>query len=319
MRVKRPLYEILESRFTNKFCHVEGDGDDGAGGGDDGGGGGDNDSGGGRGGSLLNNGGGNDGDAGGDGDKGGQQGDAKWYWSEGVAGEGEVPEWFKADKYKYADDQAKAYNEVSQKLMQRDELRGAPENYELTISDEVKALIPEGEQEEWGTAPDWFLETAKEFDMTNDQVNTLINKFNLNELNSLPDPKEEAAKLGSTATERINRVANFISQATKGDDALGNLALKFTTTADGIRLFEQMMKTNGGGMMNINDGGDDNSEGVLTKAELKELMFAEDDKGRRKMHVDPDYARMVNAKYKQFYNGTNNGRRKVVDIVAPGG
>ena len=32
MLLKRRLYEILEDRITNKFCHVEGDGDDGAGG-----------------------------------------------------------------------------------------------------------------------------------------------------------------------------------------------------------------------------------------------------------------------------------------------
>ena len=288
------------------------------GGGDGGGGDGGGSDGGNRGGSLLDANGGDGGDDGGDGGKG-DEGGAKWYWSEGVPGEGEVPEWLQADKYKTADAQAKAYNDANKRLAQRDELRGAPEKYELSVSDDVKALIPEGELDEWGSAPDWFLDYAKENDFTNKQVNDLVNKFNLNELGAMPDPKEEAAKLGSTATDRINRVANMIHTATKGDEELANLALKFTTTADGIRLFEAIMKSTGSSM-NINDGegGDDNDSGQLTKAELKELMFATNERGQRKMHIDPDYARMVNAKYKQFYAGQGSPR-KVVDINPPGG
>ena len=41
---------------------------------------------------------------------------AKWYLAEGVAGNGEPPEWFRADKYKTLDEQAKAYVELEKRF-----------------------------------------------------------------------------------------------------------------------------------------------------------------------------------------------------------
>jgi len=47
-------------------------------------------------------------------------------WSEGVNGEGEAPEYFKADKYKSVADQAKAYTELEKRF---GGFTGAPEAY----------------------------------------------------------------------------------------------------------------------------------------------------------------------------------------------
>lgn len=52
-----------------------------------------------------------------------------WKYADGVLGQGEVPEWFIASKYKTVEEQAKAANELRKKLGAHAE--DAPEHYEL--------------------------------------------------------------------------------------------------------------------------------------------------------------------------------------------
>ena len=76
-----------------------------------------------------------EGEAGGAGAGGGEgEGAAEWYFTEGVAGQGDRPDFFK-DKYKTLADQAKAYTDLESRF---GGFTGAPEQYE----------IPEGFEED---------------------------------------------------------------------------------------------------------------------------------------------------------------------------
>jgi hypothetical protein len=56
----------------------------------------------------------------------------EWYWADGVKGQGEPPAGYKADKFKSAADQLKAYTELERKF---GAFTGAPEAYNLDTLD----------------------------------------------------------------------------------------------------------------------------------------------------------------------------------------
>ena len=194
------------------------------------------------------------------GDDPGQNTEPKWYLAPNVPGEGDAPEWLNTAKYKTAEDQAKAYIEADKKLAARDQLRGAPEAYEVKLADEVVALARDEEHaKELSQVPDYVTEWAKKYDLPNEGLNELINQFTKTELESLPDPQAEIKQLGATADQRISRVGNYIHNNFGEDEAMLNLAKGITSTAQGIQLFEKLLTQNNN---NLANEGDANSDGV---------------------------------------------------------
>ncbi len=292
---------------------VEGDG---AGGGGSDNSDGDGDSGTGDSGSLLDHADKTGGDKSGEGGEG-DSGEAAWFIAKGVPGTGEPPEGYQKDKYGTLVDQLKAHNEATKKLSQKDELRGAPEAYELALDEEVLALFPEDQREnanesEYGER---LTTWAKKWDLPNQAVNELYSDFTKFEMEGTPDPKEEITKLGDNAGERLARVSQFIKNTVGKEQDLLNEALSITATANGVKLFETLMKSNR--TTNVGDGdGDNTGQNLPTKEEIQAMLTAKDEHGQRKMHTDTKYAAQVKALYKQVY-GEEQTVNKVVDFNMP--
>ena len=125
-------------------------------------------------------------------------GEGEYFLTEGIKGSGEVPEWYKADKYKSVADQAKGYAELEKRF---GGFKGAPK-------DGYQA--PEGVDE--GDALFEELKTfAQETNMSQDAFSRawelLASQSNVAQEVSV---EAEMAKLGDNAQDRIKTVEQFM-------------------------------------------------------------------------------------------------------------
>lgn len=125
-------------------------------------------------------------------------------WADGLAGEGEAPEWYKADKYKSVSEQAKAYNDLEKRF---GGFTGSPESYEL----------PEGVD-----AEDTFVQMLSEIGTSaNMNQETFAKVYELGEqlleANAGINKEKEMEALGDNAEERIANVDSFLKN-NLGDD-----------------------------------------------------------------------------------------------------
>ena len=107
--------------------------------------------------------------------------DPKWYLTDNVPGDGEVPEWFKADKYKTLTDQAKAYTDLEKRF---GAFVGAPEDgvYKINPPEGVEITFEEDHplfQE--------FNKWASEKQFSQEGYDGLIDILARYELSMLPD------------------------------------------------------------------------------------------------------------------------------------
>jgi hypothetical protein len=121
----------------------------------------------------------------------------KFSWSEGIAGEGDAPEWYKGDKYKSVAEQAKAYTDLEKRF---GGFTGAPEAYAL----------PEGLDGE-----DHFVKTLSDMGLKNQMSQESFSEL-LELGNSIFESKEEfdqereMAALGDNAQERLDNITGFM-------------------------------------------------------------------------------------------------------------
>ena len=234
-----------------------------------------------------------DGGAGGDGGQGGGDGGTggEWFLAEGIKGEGEPPEYYKADKYKSLADQAKAYAELEKKL---GGFTGAPEgDYEISVPDDYQG--PEL------TADDPLVEAiapvAKELGMSQEGFTKLIHAYlRASENLAAVNTQKELEALGRDAATRITNLKDW-AQANLSEEQF-NVLGQLATTADNIQLFEQMMALS---KENRQPGRDTSRPAGISKAELEQLQMATDANGNRRMSTDPEYAKMVRQKMKEYY------------------
>ncbi len=129
--------------------------------------------------------------------------DPKWYLSEGVAGQGEVPDWFKADKYKSADKQAEAYKALEERF---GAFTGAPEDGVYKIN------MPEGFVGEFDTSHQLFQDLNKwagESQLSQTAYDNVIGMLTRYEASMLPDMGEIKKQLGDNADARISSVSQW--------------------------------------------------------------------------------------------------------------
>jgi len=214
-----------------------------------------------------------------------------WYMSEGVAGEGDVPEWYKADKFKSVSAQAEAYKGLESKL---GGFTGSPDAYELSMPDGVEGEFVEGD-----TLMEGFQSWAKESGLSQDKFTELLHMYVKNEHDvSGTSREDQLALMGDNADKRLGNVDAWAkANLDKGEY---ESMLEMTSTAAGVQLIESMIAKTRTPKIPTGDGVADTG---LTHAEVKERM------NDPRYKSDPAFRKETSRMYEKVF-GT--GERKQV-------
>jgi len=216
-----------------------------------------------------------------------------------------VPEKFWNDDTKAVNNDAvlESYNQLSSKF---GAFTGAPEAYEYTLSEQLTENGVELAADDPLISS--FNEIAKEANMSGEMANKLVNMFVESEYakSGASGEAEEAriaeemGKLGDNANQRVNNIDNWAKANLTPEQAEG--LQDAATTAAGVQAIEALIAKSKNAPMQT---GDVNPVSQISMAELQELQFAKDEHGNRKMQTDPEYAKMVRAKFNQAMPGEN--------------
>lgn len=216
-----------------------------------------------------------------------------YYLSEGVAGDGDAPEWFKSSKYKTVADQAKAYQGLESKL---GSFTGAPESYDHN-NPEGFELQPDDPMLE--SARSW----AKEQNMSQEGFDSLVSLY----------AEMEAGKnkaLDDAMQEQIAQIENFDSRSANINDFLKANDMEslsgMVTSKDQLEQLEKLLDM--AGKAAIDPEGE--ASAVPSQEEIDKLMFEKDEFGRQIYNYDKErqakVRKMIAAKV-----GNGDGRQMV--------
>jgi len=218
--------------------------------------------------------------------------DPKWYLADGVGGEGEAPDWFKTDKYKSVDEQAKAYKSLEERF---GAFTGAPDDGVYKVN------MPEGAPVnfEFDTENQLFQDLNKwsgESQLSQGAYDDLIGMLTRYETSMMPDMGEIKKQLGENADTRISSVAQWAKTNLTDDEYAAfresqtgiNAASVFKTVEAVIAKTRQVA---------MPKPGDDVPGAVPTGLEEINAMQAKlGEDGRRLYEHDDKYRKMVEDK-----------------------
>ena len=215
---------------------------------------------------------------------------ASYYYAEGVAGEGETPDWFNGSKYKTVADQAKAYKDLDSKFGEMQEkyrnFEGAPEAYEAPTLENFEL---NAEDPMYVTAMNW----AKETGINQDGFNSLMQLYAESEL-----ARENA--LNAFADEQKKQIPNYdarvadIQKYLKGNK-LDALLEADISTAEQLEQFEQLLTMAGKASIDPNT----TTSTVPSEEEIEKLMHEKDEHGRKIYNYDPARQAQVRKMWEQ--------------------
>ena len=205
-----------------------------------------------------------------------------WNYAEGVAGSGDRPEWFNT-KYNTMEDQAKGYNELQSKL---GGFTGNPDAY--TLNDGVTANAD-------NPLFTGLQEIGAKYGMNNDMYNEIISMHNANdpmsEVSQAQARETQIKQLGDNAESRIKNLQDWVGANVPAE--FKENILNWTQTAQDVQALEAFIGMTKG--QKLASEGAVNTTPAFSEDGLKELQFAENDRGQRLMSVDPTYANKVRA------------------------
>ena len=209
--------------------------------------------------------------------------EGEYFLSENIKGVGEMPEWYKADKYKSVAEQARAYTELEKKF---GGFTGAPKDgYELYDGVESDDALW-AELVEFGTANNmnqsalhqaWELLTAQEEAI--EQVSV----------------EEEISKLGPNAAERITTVEQLMRNNLEPE--LYEKYRDVVTSAIMIEFIEDFSKSMRPAPLPI-DGYVE--PGGIEWADIEAEMFRKDENGNLLRSVDMNHERKIQRMMKEY-------------------
>lgn len=225
--------------------------------------------------------------------------DTKWYLAKDVAGQGDAPDWFKADKYASVDKQAEAYPELEKRF---GAFTGAPKDGVYKIN--VPADVPV----EFDPSHSLFQELNKwagEGQLSQEGYDKVIGMFARYEASISPDMDAMKKDLGDNADARLNSVAQW-AKSNLPDDVykMFRNAQSQSNAADTFRVIEAIIgKTR---QVAMPKPGDDVPGTVLTGLEEINAMQVElikegDDKGKRRYVVDSAWREKVEKLRFQYF------------------
>jgi len=217
----------------------------------------------------------------------------EWFWAEGVKGEGAPPQWFKADRYKTVDEQAKAYPELEKRM---GAFVGAPKDgkYEFQAPDGV----------EFDTAHPLaaaFTDWAGENQLNQKGYNELLGMLAQYEMAQIPDMAEIKKSMGYNADARINSIAQWgkanlpVSQyqmlrsATSGQNA-----------GEVLQLVEALISKSQAPAL-PGPGSDTPSGQVLEEEAIREAQGKKNEKGQLLYQTDSEYRQKIEKMWVDFY------------------
>lgn len=223
--------------------------------------------------------------------------EASYYYSDGIAGDGDAPEWFQANKYKTVADQAKAYPELQKMYGELTNkykgISGAPEAYEIKAPEGVDISV-DPEDPVFMRATEW----AKENGLPQETFDGLMGVYAELEL-----AKQQAAT--DFMNEEMGKIENFDNRSRNIDDFLKANNMEslagVITSADQLEQFEKLLEMTGRDPIGVE------SEGatVPTEEEIHKLMFEKDEFGRQIYNYDKERQARVRKMWQQRVGGGN--------------
>jgi Phage T7 capsid assembly protein len=211
-----------------------------------------------------------------------------WQWSDTVKGEGAAPEWLKGDKYKTVEAQAKAYTELEGKF---GSFTGAPEEYALKISDELKEKGVDFSQDD--PIVQEFSKWAKESNLSQEGFNGLV------ELKGMMDIAEQSAQeefrtnelkaLGNNAQARVDNL-NSWANANLAPDMLEGFQ-EMASSAKAVEALEGLIAKTRNAPISPESLAPQSS---VTSEDLRAMQFETDQHGNRKLQNDPEFRARFN-------------------------
>lgn len=216
--------------------------------------------------------------------------EGEYFLSEGIKGQGDLPEWYKADKYGSIADQAKAYTELEKKF---GSFTGSPKDgYQL----------PEGFDKEDALAQE-VIKFGNESNLSQDGFNKLMELAAAQAgVTQEYDQKAELAKLGDNAGQRIKQVEAFLKNKAGGEyEAIRDMV----TDANSVLLVESIMKAVQPAPLPIDGVA---VEGKATWDDIERELYKKDEHGNLLMSVSREHAMKVERMKKEYGGDRMNER-----------
>lgn len=236
---------------------------------------------------------------------GGTTDQAVWNYAEGIAGEGEAPEWFKGDKYNSVADQAKAYKDLEGRF---GSFTGAPEEYEpVELREELKEMGIEIAADD--PMMEEALKFAKETNMNQEGLNKMVNLYanvQAAEQKALQEYKAEELKaLGSNAETRVNNLnawanANLPPELMEGFQGMAQ-------SAAAVQAMERLVAMTRAAPMNANAASPVSGP---TAEDVHKMQFEKDEHGNRRLQTDPAFRR----KFEEMANKVHGAEDHMITI-----
>ncbi len=210
-------------------------------------------------------------------------GEGEYYLTDGIKGAGDIPDWYKGDKYKTVASQAEAYTALEKKF---GGFSGAPKD---------GYYLPEGVEE--SALSEAFVEMASDSGMSQETFDKGFELLQANSEAGIEANKEiQIGLLGENAAQRIKTVEGFLRN-NLGADEYKELA-GGVESAQTIMLIEQLIKSTG--QTTLPSDGGINPTGV-TKEQIKAVQFQKDEHGNLLMSVSADHRAKFKGMMESYY------------------
>ena len=209
--------------------------------------------------------------------------EGEYFLSDNVKGVGDMPEWYKADKYKSVAEQAKAYTELEKKF---GGFTGAPKDG-YAVYDGV-----ESDDALWGE----LVEFGNSTNMSQSALNQAWELLTAQE-QAIEEVSVEAemGKLGNNAVERIKVVEQYMKNNLDADTYE---ELRYAVnSAESVQLIEALIKSTAPAKLPI-DGYVE--PGGLEWADIEAEMFKKDENGNLLRSVDMNHERKIQRMMREF-------------------